>query len=132
MGSLARQVVDTSVVIGFLRGHPPAVSWVQDALRRRRAVLSVVTVFELELGVAPGSRRQEELHRLFRHLPILPLDGRAALLAAQLERKLRGEGLSIGPADVFIAATCLAHRLPLVTQNAGHFKRIPDLTVITF
>lgn len=82
------------------------------------------------MGVTPGSRREQQLYQLFRHMPILALDGRAAMMAAQVERKLRMEGRPIGPADVFIAGICLAQGLPVVTQNVRHFERIPDLRVV--
>ncbi len=127
---MVRQVVDTSVVISFLRGHSPAVAWLGDALGSKRVVTTAITVFELGLGVTPGSRREQQLHQLFRHIPILALDGRAAIMAAQVERKLRMEGRPIGPADVFIAGICLSQGLPVVTQNVQHFRRIPGLSVV--
>lgn len=123
-------VVDTSVVIGFLRAHEPAVAWLSAALRARRAALTAVTACELELGVVPGSSRQGDLHRLLAHLPVLPFDAQAAMLAAQVERLLRTEGRCIGPADVLIAGICLARSLPLATDDRDHFGRVPGLTVI--
>lgn len=32
--------------------------------------------------------------------------------------------------DIFIAATCLVHDLPIVTLNKKHFKRIDDLKIL--
>jgi len=49
----------------------------------------------------------------------------AADLSAHLERK----GQPIESADIFIAATALAHNLILVTRNQRHFERVPGLVV---
>jgi len=37
----------------------------------------------------------------------------------------------IGVKDVLIAAACLVNDVPLLTSNEHHFRRVPELTVIT-
>lgn len=49
-----------------------------------------------------------------------------------LYRYLKTNGLLIGGNDLWIAATALAHDLPLVTRNEKHFRRVPDLEVISY
>ena len=51
---------------------------------------------------------------------------------AEAYRHLQAQGLLIGTNDLWIGATALAHGLPLVTANAGHFRRIPGLEVVTY
>ncbi|MEW6183959.1 MAG: type II toxin-antitoxin system VapC family toxin, partial [Bacillota bacterium] len=55
----------------------------------------------------------------------------AACMAANIERGLRQQGMVIGTRDVFIAGTCLAHGLTIVTGNIEHFSRVPGLEVIS-
>jgi predicted nucleic acid-binding protein len=124
-------LADTSVIIDFLRGRQPGAGWFREALAKRRVGTTAITAFELELGVSPGTRRQAELHRLLHHLPVFPLDTRAAILAAQVEHGLRREGRVIGPADVLVAGICLARKLPLVTADLNHFPRVPGLKILT-
>ena len=50
----------------------------------------------------------------------------------QLYRYLSDQGLLIGTNDLWIAATALAHCVPLVTANDRHFGRVPDLDVRTY
>jgi predicted nucleic acid-binding protein len=44
-------------------------------------------------------------------------------------RYLQDNGLLIGNNDLWIAATALAYRLPVVTRNAKHYRRVPALMV---
>lgn len=123
-------VVDTSVVIGFLRGAEPDRSCLASILRSGEGLLTVVGVFELCVGLKPGGRQENAYRRLFDYLGVLPFDREAAEKAADLERNLRASGQTIGTRDVFIAGICLVRNLPLVTGNVEHFRRIPDLQVI--
>jgi predicted nucleic acid-binding protein len=52
--------------------------------------------------------------------------------ATGIFRDLRRAGLRIGLPDTLIAATALDYGLPLVTDNAEHFKRVRGLKVYTF
>ncbi|MEE8367326.1 MAG: type II toxin-antitoxin system VapC family toxin [Thermoanaerobaculia bacterium] len=45
---------------------------------------------------------------------------------------LSANGLLIGSNDLWIAATAVANRVPLVTRNDRHFSRVPDLTVLAY
>ncbi len=48
---------------------------------------------------------------------------------ALLHSALRTTGGLIGPNDLWIAATAVAHRLPLLTRNAKEYSRVPDLRI---
>jgi hypothetical protein len=47
-------------------------------------------------------------------------------------RYLRGNQLPFCANDLWIAATALAYRMPLVTRNLGHFRRVPDLQLADY
>lgn len=124
-------VLDTSVVIGFLKGNQPDVEFMTFSLQKRNAALTSVTVFELKIGIVPESKRALRLDKLFRYLPVLPLDLPAALAAAQVENQLRAAGAVIGAPDTLIAGICLSRDLPLVTNNLRHFERVEGLKVVS-
>jgi predicted nucleic acid-binding protein len=44
-------------------------------------------------------------------------------------RHLQRNGQLIGGNDLWIAATAIAYRMPLVTSNVEHFGRVPGLEV---
>ena len=47
-------------------------------------------------------------------------------------RYLQRQGMLIGANDLWIGAVGLAYRIPVVTRNPEHFRRIPQLAVITY
>ena len=47
-------------------------------------------------------------------------------------RHLRRNGQLIGANDLWIAATALAYRMPIVTRNVGHYRRVPGLDVLKY
>jgi predicted nucleic acid-binding protein len=63
---------------------------------------------------------------------VLAVDDRIWDSATGIFRDLRRAGLRIGLPDTLIAATALDYGLPLVTDNAEHFKRVRGLKVYTF
>ncbi|MBS76592.1 type II toxin-antitoxin system VapC family toxin [Variovorax sp.] len=94
--------------------------------------LSSVSLFEIEFGLArsnnPAPLRlfMEDLRR--RHV-CLPLDHMSAMRAGQLRQALHEAGTPIGPYDLLIAGTALAHNLIVVTRNTREFTRVPGLRV---
>jgi predicted nucleic acid-binding protein len=50
----------------------------------------------------------------------------------QIYRYLQQNRNLIGTNDLWIAATAVAFTLPLVTRNAEHFKRVPNLELIRY
>jgi tRNA(fMet)-specific endonuclease VapC len=91
-----------------------------------------VVVYELELGIALSSqpaKRRKQLDVLLDAVTVLPFEEAAAKSAANIESTLRSAGSPIGPRDVLIAGTALAHRTTLVTHNLREFKRVRGLSV---
>ncbi len=124
-------VVDTSVLVDFFRGDERAVSGVMRLLSEGTPYTTAVTLFEFFVGVDPASRRGQNARKLFDRLSVLPLDSNAALLAASIARDLSRAGRPIGTGDVLIAGIALANRLPVMTSNVDHFRRVGRLKVLS-
>jgi predicted nucleic acid-binding protein len=60
-------------------------------------------------------------------LGVLPFDARVADEAANIYHRLRTTNRMIEFRDIFIAATCIVHNVPLVTRNKKHFERVEEL-----
>jgi hypothetical protein len=96
--------------------------------------VSVVTVGELRLGVlaartgAIRARRLETLTKVQRLDP-LPVDEQVAHAWAALRLALRDQGKRMPINDSWIAATAIAHRIPVASQDAD-YDGTPGLTVI--
>ncbi|MDN5918333.1 MAG: type II toxin-antitoxin system VapC family toxin [Pseudonocardia sp.] len=118
-------VVDTDLVIDFLRGKEPGVELVRTLLVERRLRLTAVSAFELRLGTDFLTRRTE-IMRLFRSRTV-PLDLAAAVRAGEVAGDLTARGEPIGFADNLQAGICLRHELPFATRNRKHFDRVVGL-----
>jgi tRNA(fMet)-specific endonuclease VapC len=71
----------------------------------------------------------ESYDLIFETYPVLSFDIKAAEIFTDLKTDLSDSGLIIEDFDLMIAATCLANKLTLVTNNTKHFKRIKNLKV---
>ena len=96
--------------------------------------VSIVTIAELNLGVlnaVDGATRARRLTTLIRaeSLSPLPVDGAVAEAWSRLMAALRAAGRRLPANDSWIAATAMAHNLPVVSQDAD-YEGVPGLDVI--
>jgi tRNA(fMet)-specific endonuclease VapC len=118
-------VVDSDLIIDFLRGAEPGASRVQRWLQERRLRVTAVSAFELRLG-ADFIGRQAQIEMLLQRRA-LPLDVLGALEAGKVFVALRAEGRGIDVKDSLQAGICLRFDLPFATRNLRHFERVPGL-----
>ena len=121
-------LADTSLFIALEGGRPLAGS------PPKAIAVSVITVGELRLGVlaaADGPTRARRLETLSRAegLEPLPVDAGVAHAWAVLRLALRDEGKRMPLNDSWIAATAMAHRMPVASQDAD-YDEVPGLVVI--
>jgi tRNA(fMet)-specific endonuclease VapC len=125
-------LIDASILIEAGRGRldiePHVARHGED-----EAFLSVVTASELLHGVHratdPGirARRAAFVEAVLERFPLLSVDLACARAHARLWAELRQAGALIGPHDLWLAGTCVAHGLTMVTGNAREFARVPGL-----
>lgn len=122
-------LIDTDVIIWFMRGNPRAAD-VLDSLDEFS--ISAVTYMEL----VQGMRNKRELTALRQALaqwqcPIHPIDSMICTRAMlYVEQHFHRNALRM--ADALIGATAVAHGLPLLTGNLRHYKALSELTVRQF
>ncbi len=117
-------MLDTSACINLLRGvQPPA------EIEGQACCISAVVESELWAGVhhAGGKREKKKVQILLDAVKVLPFESEAAQATGQLLAYLTGKGIQIGDFDTQIAAHARCTDSTLVTANAKHFKRVPDL-----
>lgn len=116
-------VLDTCVLVDFLRGHPAAVSFLLS--NQDRSLLSPVVIAELHRG-ARNDEEISELDRLpvlFNTVSISPEIGRQS--GAYMREYAASHGLRF--ADAVIAATTTSESAALATLNVRHFPMFAGL-----
>ena len=61
--------------------------------------------------------------------PIMEIDLQTARIHAQLWANLTSRGVTIGPNDLWIAASAVAAGFALATTNVREFRRVAGLTI---
>jgi hypothetical protein len=130
-GSGGRGLLDTSVVIGS--------DEIDSALLPAEVAISTLTLAELTVGPFTArddltyARRQARLQLFESGVAAFPFDSRCARSYGQIYvatvsagRKPRGSRI----VDLMIAATALAHDLPLYTLNPKDLRGLEDLIEI--
>lgn len=126
------KLLDTNVVVHYLKGDPVIVARITSARRGELAIPAVV-LYELEYGTLRSrlpARRREQLEQGLSQLDHVPFDSKAALAAAGIRFELESRGLAIGPLDVLIAGVAMSRGAALVTNNSVEFSRVAGLRVI--
>ena len=128
------KVVDTTFIIGLLRGDPETIKKAAELDREGGAATTSVNIFEVSYGVYRSmseiDRRLEESLRVFSNLDIFPLDFRASIKAAEISGTLDREGTGIDPFDALVAGIAITNGAEaIVTRNIDHFERIQGLKV---
>lgn len=130
---MARVLLDTDVVIGFLNGTAPRVRDRLLALAEGEASLCSVVKAELLYGARASARVDDNLARLdelFDAYPSLPFDDEAAAHYGALRAQLRRSGTPIGGNDMMIAAIALANDVAVATGNGREYRRVAGLRVL--
>ncbi|MFC6718007.1 PIN domain-containing protein [Natrialbaceae archaeon GCM10025810] len=128
-------ILDTSFLVDVLRGDDSVKAAVRTVDERGPVQVSSVTMMELWEGIhyADSSERERAVVRnALRDLREVPFDRDCAMAAGEIAAPLQQRGSPIETADVMIAATALAHDVPVVTNNVDHFERIDELEILTY
>ena len=118
-------LVDTSILIDYLRGHAGA----GNLLERERAAdvlhASEITRIEVLAGVRPTE--EDGTRALLSTLVWHPVDAEIAEEAGALGRQWLPSHHTIDSADLAIAATAVRTNARLLTRNVSHFPMFTDL-----
>lgn len=118
-------LLDTSVLINYLRNHQPTMRYIYDLLSQtdRSVAVSGITEFELYTGKSMDKPQEKlKVDLLLNKLIIFPLSSTILRQAGEIKRKHP----SISPGDAIIAATSIESGFILITPDKD-FSKIPEL-----
>lgn len=120
-------MVDTSVLVDYLRGVEPARELLMSTLEGDQVLAaSVLTRIELSIGVRASERRATDA--LVAALYWLPVDSAVAEQADALARRYARSHSGIDAVDYCVAASALVNELELWTLNVRHFPMFERLS----
>lgn len=127
-------LLDSNACIIWMRGGNPVFDKrvLSRPFRFGDVVLCSVVKAELIYGTFVSQNPRGNLKKtedFFQGFPSLAFDDNAARHYGDLRAFLRRKGQQIGPNDLLIAATALAHGAILVTHNIAEFSRVPGLLI---
>jgi tRNA(fMet)-specific endonuclease VapC len=126
-----RYLLDTDTCVYWLRGHEAVRDHVI-VVGPEELAMSVVSLAELRYGAAHSARpdqNQRAVDDFVGGMAVVGLTAEAARRFGEVKATLRRDGMLIADLDLLIAATARTFDLILVTDNAGHFGRVPSLSI---
>ena len=123
---------DTNACIRLMNGSSDVLL---EAWRRQPAkniFIAATVEAELSFGVENSHPSEQKANAFVPNQFLVPhgtvhFDARCAGVHGSLRAKLKRNGTPIGPMDMMIAATALAHNLVVVTHNADEFAKVQGL-----
>lgn len=138
MGAESEQAMyflDSDICINLMRGKLPATYELMRACDPRMFGIPAVVEGELRTGARKSQNPKENALLLERFLipyESIPYDRACAIAYGEIRAALESNGCTIGPNDLLIAATAIAHQATLVSGNVREFKRVPGLRLETW
>jgi hypothetical protein len=118
-------LVDTSVLIDYLRGRQDAAELLENERAAAPLHASEITRLEVLAGMQPAE--EEETRLLLSTLVWHPVGTEVAEEAGSLGREWLPSHHTIDSADLAIAATAIRTGARLLTRNVRHFPMFTDL-----
>ncbi len=126
-------ILDTSVMIPFLKGSPEAIKKVREFSNiNGQVVITIITVYELLKGARLSSKPEDNLKNVkdaISNMQVLDLSPEACEEASTIFCELKKFGKMINEFDILIAAIAKTNGEEILTRDQ-HFKLIKGLDLI--
>ena len=115
-----RYMLDTNIVSHVMQGRDAALLHRLTALRVGQAVMSSVTLGEMEYGLhrkGQPPRLRQTMTQVLLHMDVLPWDEPVARCYGELCARLEARGINFSDLDMMIAAHAVAVDATLVSRD---------------
>jgi tRNA(fMet)-specific endonuclease VapC len=127
--------LDANIVSYFLKNNAVIVQKINEEKdKQNRFVIPPMVYFEIQhwLKKNESKNKMEIFQRIYVDQGIGVIDKNVLDIAVTERLKLQKKGFSIEDDDLLIAAYCINHNLPLVTNNTRHFMNIKSLKILNW
>jgi len=124
--------LDTNTCIYLLKGSYPELTEKILAQHPLSVKIPAMVQAELYAGANQSSepaRTKSAIDGFLEPFEIVGFDSKAALVFGEIRANLNRASVKVGPYDLIIAATVMAHDGILVTNNVKEFSRIEGLEI---
>lgn len=128
-----RYFLDTNILVYGMKGRFPQIARELSSLNPDQVKIPAIVLAELICGALKSSDPQKAVsiaEQFVAPYEVVPFCRRCALFHGRVRARLEAKGTMIGPNDMIIAATVLAHDATLVTHNLREFQRIAELRTL--
>lgn len=122
-------LLDTDVIIAYLRGLEEAVGFVNNLLRDG-AMMGCCPVNVAEIYAGMRKKELNATEKLINSLRFFSANLETAKFAGDMIRDLRSKGITLALADAIIAAVVIQNDLILATYSKRHYT-MPGITLIS-
>ena len=131
---MAALILETTFLIDLEREIRRGTAGPAQVLLERRSqdrlYLTFTIVGELAAGASLAGR--EAWQSFIAPFRVLESSTEVSWHYGETYRYLQANGMLIGSNDLWIAATALAHGMPVLTANEKRYQRVPGLQVVTY
>ena len=129
------EFLDTTFLIDLRLQNPNLASIIKDLDNKGIHGVPSIVAHEFYFGGFNSDSPDEIKYRsaILKQFSIKEFDKEAAYLGAKIESRMKEKGITVGRADVMIAATILSNGgSAIYTRNVKDFQKIEGLEVITW
>jgi|SRR3989338_9393154 len=120
-------ILDTSILVDFIRNREDAISYVRDLSEKHDVWTTDINVFELYYGAyltKHPDKNAAAVKGMVSNLNVFSTTQESMEIAGKLFADLEKKGQKIELRDVMIAGICLLNSCPVATHNKKHFERM--------
>lgn len=124
--------LDTNIISYILNGNEKVKNRIEDILLNNDIIsIPVFSYYEIKRGLLSvgASAKIERFNNFVRICELVDINISTFDIAAQIYAQLKQKGNLIEDADLFIGVSALENNAVLITNNANHLQRIPNLKI---
>ena len=124
--------LDSNTIIYALKGKFPKIEENMRGLPAKNIKVPAIVKAELLFGAEKSNNKTKVLSTLNQFLEpfeIVAFDQDGCAFYAKIRASLESRGLLIGPNDLIIASSVIAHHGCLITNNTKEFSRVEGLMI---
>ena len=124
--------LDTNIISYILNGNEKVKNRIEEILLNNDIIaIPVFSYYEIKRGLLSvgASAKIERFNNFVRISELVDINISTFDIAAQIYAQLKQKGNLIEDADLFIGVSALENNAVLITNNANHLQRIPNLKI---